>query len=316
MGLQGQGLYAGTLSSVTGQVNLIYLGTGHGQNGVLQSLTNGSVLISDGLQVRRWSPLAPSGATALYHQAPLIGNTMVRLKSLGRNPFNPLGSGAFVGQNILTTFNMSGVGSAIAGSLTSSSNIPLAFENYHVPRSGLRALADGTQGDLYWLTDTANLTPTLPPTPSAIGVTLYRIQNRPAQGETGSHFIQTLGSTTGGGHLLIFNVFGDTAGGDPLVLGVSIGTLPFTQTWYPTLGWFDIDPLGSNYYPIADGLGAFGPADPNAVIPFGGHYAKSIPLPAGVPSGIPFSSQALIVAPNRAPNGLIVISNVVATSTP
>ncbi len=311
MGLQGTGLYAGAAAST---ISATFLDIGHGQNSVLEALTNGDILIADGMQVRSWN--SPAGPTVLYHQAPLIGNTMTQLNSLARNPFNPLGSGALVAQNTLTTFSMTGVGAAISGSLTGTSNTPFAYENYHTPRTGLRALEDGTLNDLYWLTDNGNLSPTLPPTPTPLGLTLHRIINQPAVGETGSHFVHTLGTPSGSGGALTFNVFGDPTGGDLLVLGVSIGTPPFVQTWYPSLGWFAIDPLGANYFAIADGLGAFGPADPTAAIPVGGHYTKFIPLSATVPSGIVFSSQALILAPNRAPNGLIVISNVVLGTTP
>lgn len=316
MGLLGSGLYVGTPNPGSLNISLAYLGSGHGQNEILQSLVNGDVLVADGMEVRRWSTPSPITGLSLYYQAPLIGNTMTTLGSLARNPFNPLESGAFIGQNVLTTLCMCGVGSAIPGKLLHAGNAPFATEGYSLPRNGLLSLTDGTQDDIYWLSDNAaGVTPGPGPNPFPLGRTLYRIRNTPAAGEIGTLDVAFFGTTTGS-FVASFNVYGNSNGGDPVVLGVAPGAVPFTQTWYNTLGWFDLDPLAAYYMPIADGIGLFGAADPTAVIPPGGHFTRFVPIPASVPAGLTFATQALIVAPYRAPNGIVVVSNLEISVTP
>ncbi len=75
----------------------------------------------------------------------------------------------------------------------------------------------------------------------------------------------------------------------------------------PPYGLLDLDILAPNYIALLDGIGVFGPPNPFAVFPPGGHYVLSLSVP---PLPIPVSGTQFIAVNPNAPNGLAFVSNV------
>lgn len=296
---QGAGLYRWR----PGSFALTYLGPGFGQNRILQSLADSSdVLIGEGLEVRRWTPFTI--VPVPYWSFPITPNALVRVTSLARSPMNQLGIGSLIGVHERFTLCLQcGTGYAFPGDRTSGANAPFASENWNAPFRGLRTIASGIRQDLVWLTDGPS------PAPSP-GKLLWRVSQLPAPGSQGSLIAEVLPSPTTT-RLLAFHVHGPAAGGDPFLLGtIPLGIAPYPVStnmmlFLPPAGWI-MNIFHPAYIPLLDGVGVFGPPNPFAVIPPGGHFVTTISTPPL--GGFAFMLQALILS-DDAPNGLFFISN-------
>ena len=113
------------------------------------------------------------------------------------------------------------------------------------------------------------------------------------------------------GGVLTFDLYGDPAGGSEFLLGaMPLSPISFSDGLFiPPFGILDLNPLAAGYIPILDGFGIFGPPNPFAVIPVGGHFSLTISVPP-VPQPISLRTQAGIVDAVHAPNGLFYITNV------
>ncbi|MAG55654.1 MAG: hypothetical protein CMJ83_05115 [Planctomycetes bacterium] len=298
----GPGLFRWT----PGTAAIVPLGPGFGQNAILQSLARtGDVLIADGFEVRRWTPLA-IGPLPYWSPGGVIPNTIPRVNSLARSSANQNGVGALIGFNELTTLCICGTGFAFRGDLTQGSNAPFATENYSAPRTGLCSLATGIRQNMVWLTDVGITTGGQP------GKFLWRVDQDVAVNSQGSLIVDVLPNLPMGSNV-VFNVYGPAAGGDPFVLGtIPQPTIGFNEVFLPPFGWM-MNIFHPAYVPLLDGVGLFGPANPFAVIPPGGAFQLSITVP---PVGnLVFDLQALTLA-GDAPNGYFFISNLTTVTLP
>jgi hypothetical protein len=258
---------------------------------MLQSLATGDILIGSGQEVRRY--VLGAATTSPYY---LHGSLPpAELRGLARSPFNELGNGGLIAMRDFDTLCQCGSTTLISADPIGTAPFPFGNESYPLSYSGMRAMAWGVRQDLYWLTE-------LPVPGQPLGKTLFRIRQLPASGVQGSLLVST------GTASVTFDVYGPTPGNDPVVLGGV--ALPMTSN--PTLllapyGIVDLFPLHPLYLPVLDGIGLFGPPNPAAATPPGGHLVATFPVPVG--TGLTFFTQALIVS-NRAPNGLFFVSNV------
>lgn len=300
MGLLGPGLY----SSVPGGLGAVATleSSGFGSNSMLQSMTDGSVLIADGDAIERWVP-GSAVPTPFYDASPFITpNQFSAVVGLGRGPMNALGRGALFGVNSITTVCICGTATAVAAGPLGESSVPapstFAAQDFSLfGPAGLRSFATGIRQDAYWLFEGDSATP-----PGSPGLTLTRIAQLPAAGEPGSLFV---GVTP---QVLSFDLYGPGAGGDPFLLGLRLGPTPSVAgAFYAPWGFLDLDPFGPGYIAFLDGMGVFGAPNPFGVTPPGGNFQLDFPLPGGL-SGIPLDAQFLMLSTD-APNGLFHVSN-------
>src|SRR4029078_5928525 len=124
---------------------------------------------------------------------------------------------------------------------------------------GLRCIASGIFQDEWWYTDQPG------PGPIA-GKLLWRIRQVPAHCSQG-RLIADVASTS-----VALHIYGPTAGGDPFLLGAASAISPVSLAQFaPPFGVIDLWPFHPLYAPILDGVGVFGPPNPFAQIPAGGH---------------------------------------------
>lgn len=277
----------------------IPLGPGFGNNAILQSIAfSQDVLIADGAEVRRWTPLVINPVP--YWSTLVLPNTIVRVTSMGRSPFDQLGRGALIGVNDFTTLCFCGVGSAFPGSPTSGANAAFASEGYGPPDTGLRAIAASIRGSMYWLTD-ASAGP-------LAGKTLYRVDEDNGPGIPTS--LQVGVTPVPSGSVVNIDVW--AGAGSPLLLGaIPVPAVTPGVEVYTSFGWI-LDIFDPTYIPVVDGPGVFGPPDPFGVVPPGGHWQLMITLP---PLGLQLVGQALTEDPT-APNGWFNISNLELVNLP
>jgi hypothetical protein len=291
MGIQGQGLYRKPANGLA----LQYLGPGFGNNRILQSLVSGDVLIADGNEVRRWTPMAVN-TLPYYVGPPIFPNTLGGVNSLARTWFNQIGQGAIIGVNTFGTFCFCGDGLAVTADLIGNDEALFATEPYNLPDTGMQQVASGIRQDMYWATLVAG------PGGGQLA-RLYRVRQLPAPGSHGTLDIDVQGG------LLTLDLYGDAAGGDPFLVGVrpTPAVTPFGGLFIPPFGILGLDPLALDYLVFLDGIGVFLPPHPFAVIPPGGHFPLSMSVP---PLGMAFLSEAVILDPQHAVNGLFTITNV------
>jgi hypothetical protein len=236
------------------------------------------------------------------HQFPLP-NAFAQINSLARTPFNQLGAGALIGVREFETLCFCGTGITVSAGLTGQNAQDFATESYQFPFTGLRCIASGIRQEEWWYTDQPG------PGPIA-GRLLFRIRQVAAHGSQGNLI------TAVNPNQVAFHIYGPPSGGDPFLLGAVSAILPVDVTLFaPPFGIIELNPFHPLYVPLLDGVGLFGPPNPFAVIPGGGHFQMSISLPPGG-SGLAFRIQALILSPNVAPNGLFFISNVELLTLP
>ena len=292
--LQGAGLYRHDPSGPSG--NATFLSPGFAQNAILQSLVSGDILIAGGNEVRRWTPFAILPVPYYTHPVPLP-NAFATVNSLARTPFNQIGAGGLIGVREFGTLCFCGQGLTMSAGLTGQNAQLFASEQYGSPSNGLRCIASGIFQDEWWYTDQPG------PGPIA-GKLLWRIRQVPAHGSQGS-LIADVASTS-----VALHIYGPTAGGDPFLLGAASAISPVSLAQFaPPFGVIDLWPFHPLYAPILDGVGVFGPPNPFAQIPAGGHFLMVVTIPPGL-SGLAFQLQELTLSPNVAPNGLFFISNV------
>ena len=300
-GVQGNGLYRVALSQVgIGSADATFLGNGFGNNRRILALTNFSVLIQDGLEVRRFVESTPG--TQAYFQWTPIPNTIPRIVSMTRRPFNQSGAGAYIGFNDFTTLCFCGTGFAFQGnnSVAGTGN-PFAQEDYNGPMRGLEAIAGGLKQELYWYTDN-------PAGIATPGKTLYRIRQIPTAGSPGTLVV----------NLSLGQISFDLYGYPGEVMAVNMGGLPGDP---PDLLEFIgpvgcvINPFAAGYFELLDGLGFFGPPNPFAVIPSSGVLTFGLSIPPIIPMNVFAQTQFYGFTP-RSPNGLALISNTAAIGGP
>ncbi len=308
VGLQGSGLYSVTPPSTSVEIEATFRGPGFGQNERLQSLVSGDVLIASGDEVRRWTNFAVGTVPFYDHPGP-FPNDFALAVGLARNPMNQLGSGAIVGIRDLETFGIGGEGLGIATDLLGNElpTLGQAFlsEEFDFGEIGLLTLAAGIEQDLYWFSNACDdVCPTID-APNR----LYRIRQQPGVGSQGSLFAGT--AATG----VTFDLYGPAAGGAPFVLGIELIGIFLGETFLPPWGVLGPVPGAPGTIALLDGIGLSGPPNPFAVIPSGGAFSITFPLPPGL-SGLSFRAQDLILAPAEAPNGFFFISNEVQLTLP
>jgi hypothetical protein len=280
--LQGAGLYRHDPNGPSG--NATFVSPGFADNAILQSVVSGDVLIGSGNQVQRWAPT---------HPGPLP-NSFASVNSLARTPFNQNGAGALIGLSEFVTVCFCGQGLTVSAGLTGQNPQIFATEPYSSPFNGLRCIASGLFRDEWWYTEQ--------PSPLA-GKLLWRIQQDPAHGSQGSLMRDIVASD------VTLHIYGPVAGGDPFLFGAVSDLVPVSLAQFvPPFGIIDLYPFDPFYTPVFDGIGVFGPPNPFAQIPAGGHFQLTVNIPPSL-SGLGFHLQALIVSPNFAPNGLFFISN-------
>jgi hypothetical protein len=292
--LQGAGLYRHDPNGPSG--NATFLSPGFAQNAILQSLVSGDILIGGGNEVRRWTPFAIVPVPYYTHPGP-FPNAFSTVNSLARTPFNQLGAGGLIGIREFGTFCFCGQGLTISAGLTGQTPQIFASEPYSAPFDGLRCIASGIFQDEWWYTEQPG------PGPLA-GHLLWRIRQVPAHDSQGSLL------TAVSGNAVTVHIYGPPAGGDPFLLGFASAILPVSLAQFlPPYGIVDLFPLHPLYTPVFDGIGVFGPPNPFAQIPVGGHFLLTVTVPPGM-TGVAVLLQELTVSPNVAPNGLFFISNV------
>jgi len=291
MGLQGPGLYM----LPAGSTSLVFVGPGFGGNEILQALVSGDVLIADANEVRRWTPgaLVP---VPYWQGPPVFPNSIALVNSLARTPFNQIGSGAVIGHRTLDTFCLCGDGTAVTADLLGNNASVFATESYTLPDRGLAGVASGLRQDLYWATLVAA-------PGGGIALDVYRIRQVAAHGSHGSLLVDV------GGGVMTVHFYGDPAGGDPLLVGVQLvpSPVPVGGIFIPPFGVLELNPLSPSYFPLLDGIGVFGPPNPFAVIPGGGHFVFALSVP---PLNLSFRAEGVILDPQHAVNGSFTISNV------
>lgn len=292
--LQGPGLFRHDPNGPSG--NASFLSPGYAQNAILQSLVSGDVLIAGGNEVRRWTPAAIAPVPYYTHLLP-VPNTQIQVNSLARTPFNQIGAGGLIGVREFDTICLCGQGLAVTADLTGQNPQIFATEPYWSPLLGLRCIASGLIRDAWWYTDQPG------PGPLA-GKLLWRIQQVPAHGSQGSLITEV------NANVVTLHAWGPAAGGDPFLLGATSAILPVSLAQFvPPFGIVDLYPFHPLYTPVLDGIGVFGPPNPFAQVPAGGHFQMSLTIPPGL-SGLAFLLQNLTLSPGVAPNGLFFVSNV------
>ena len=292
--LQGAGLYFHDPNGPPG--NATFLSPGFAANAILQSLVSGDVLIAGGNEVRRWIPGAIVPVPYYTHLVP-GPNAFAQVNSLARTPFNQLGAGALIGVHEFTTLCLCGDGLTVSADLTGQNAQVFASEPYSLPLQGLRCIATGIFQDEWWYTDQPG------PGPMA-GKLLWRIGQVAAPDSPGSLL------TGVAGNVVTIDVYGPAAGGDPYLLGLAAAPAPVSlAVFLPPFGVIDLFPFHPLYAPLLDGIGLFGPPNPFARIPAGGHFQLSVTVPPGL-TGISLVLQHLTISFSAAPNGLFFISNV------
>jgi hypothetical protein len=293
-GILGPGLYSHDPSGPGG--NFTFLSPGFAQNAILQTLVTGDVLIGGLNEVRRWTPSAIVPVPYYAHPVP-SPNSVATVNSIARTPFNQIGAGALIGVREFGTLCFCGQGLTITAGLTGQSPQVFASEQYSSPFLGLRCIASGLFQDEWWYTEQPG------PGPAA-GKLLWRIRQTPAHSSQGSLL------TSVAGNLVTVDIYGPPAGGDPFLLGGASAILPVSLAQFvPPFGIVDLYPFHPLYLPILDGIGVFGPPNPAAQIPAGGHFQLAVTIPPGF-TGVALNLQELTLSPNVAPNGLFFISNV------
>jgi hypothetical protein len=293
-GLSGPGLYSHDPNGPGG--NFTFLSTGFAQNAILQTLFTGDVLIGGLNEVRRWVPSSVAPVPYYTHPPPLP-NAVATVNSIARTPFNQIGAGALIGVREFGTLCLCGQGLTITAGLTGLNPQTFASEQYGSPFLGLRCVASGLFQDEWWYTEQPG------PGPIA-GKLLWRIQQTPAHSSQGSLI------TSVAANVVTIDIYGPPTGGDPFLFGGASAILPVSLSQFvPPFGIVDLFPFHALYTPILDGLGLFGPPNPFAQIPAGGHFQVAVVIPPGL-TGIALNLQELTVSPGVAPNGLFFISNV------
>ncbi len=307
-GLQGAGLYSAEKPTDGGDAQAQLESTGFGQNAVLQSLATGDILIASSDEVRRFEP--STGQLAFYYDAGSpIPNQIRGVTSIARSPFNQLGVGAILGQRTFVTLCACGTGEAFfadpLGGLVPAPAVTFAAEEFDQPETGFRVLASGLQQDLYWY---ANTGPPVGGPFMPIPSRLYKITQLPAAGEQGS-LVVTPGLTS-----VTWDLYGPTAGGDPLLLGVVFAPPAAPPYFFAPFGLIDLDPFGAGYIRLIDGIGLGVPPDPAGQTSAGGAFSLTLPIPPGA-FGFSFESQGIVLS-SDAPNGLYFLSNPAPFSIP